>query len=167
MHATGTSPEYSAWWTCDYNAVATQMACALEVSGDVNDNTQGPASGVFPDARGNVVAFATAEVVTQGRFGERECGQPDASGSVLMCNSDGTGGKGTMSWGASVPTPGGMTSASSSVPTTTQGSTIGGLEATRSASGSVAAASTGAAVRFSGEGVAAVVLAGAAALMAS
>lgn len=162
-------PPASMWWTCDYDAVKTKMTCDMEVSGDVNDNTGGPISGVvWPDKLGNMVAFATAEVVTTGRFGELECGVGYQSSSARKCNSDGTGGKGTMSWGAgseSIVTTGLMT-ASGSAPsvTATQGS--GSAVATATASGSVATASTGAAEEFRIKGGVLAGLVGAAAFAA-
>ena len=169
LHRTGEQPSASMWWSCDYDSIKTKMTCDLEVLGDVNDNTGGPISGaVWPDNHGNVVAFATAEVVTEGRFGELDCGIGYQSSSARSCNDDGTGGKGTMSWGVfseSAATTGLMT-ASGSAPsvTATQGS--GSAGATATASGSVTAASTGAAAGFGVEGGLLAGLVGAAAFAA-
>lgn len=165
MHLTDGVEDFSAWWTCDYNTAATRVTCDMEIAGNVNDNTGGPLTGlVWPDERGNVVAFATAEVVTQGRFGELDCGIGDKSSSARACNSDGTGGKGTKIWSVGAAT--GLVTASGSAPaaTATQGSGAGGV-ATGTASGSVAAPSTGMAVGRGVDGFVVAALVGAAAFV--
>ena len=141
------------------------MTCDMEVSGDINDNTGGPVSGVvWPDELGNVVAFATAEVVTKGRFGELECGFGYQSSSARKCNSDGTGGQGTMSWGvgseSAVTT--GLKTASGSAPSVTvsQGSGSGAAVTASST------ASTGAAGWFGVDAARLAALAGGAAFAA-
>ena len=124
-----------------------QVTCALEVSGNVNDNTGGPISEiVYPDKLGNVVAFATASVVTEGQFAELDCGTGGKS-STGECNSDGTGGEASASSSKSATK---LVTASGSAPvaTATQGSGVGSSMATRTASGSVATVSTGVAAEF-------------------
>ncbi|KAF9697307.1 hypothetical protein EKO04_004741 [Ascochyta lentis] len=167
MHETQTAPDASQWWSCDYNTAATQLTCGFEILGDVNDNTGGPITDwVIPDERGNVVAFATAQVVAQGRFGELQCGVGYRSRSALPCNSDGTGGKPTAGASASASAQSGLVVETESQPrpTATQGSGVRSGESSRTASATVATASAGAAARYGVEGVALVVLAGAAML---
>lgn len=161
VHRTGDQNSYSMWWTCDYNAPATKMTCDFEVSGNVNDNTGGPISGLVwgpePDRIGNVMAFATAEVMTQGRFGELDCEQAydllskEEQATARSCNSDGTGGKGTMTFsvGSESAEATGSGQGSSGSPTATQGSGSGAAAtASSTAGGSVASPTVGAAGGF-------------------
>ena len=148
MHRTGAEYQYSAWWTCDHNTVATQVTCAMEVSGDVLENTGGPISeAVYPDNLGNLVAFATASIVTEGRFGELKCGIRRGSSSARECNSDGTGGKASVGGSASATK---LITASGSAPSVaaTQGSGVHSSMATRTGSGNVATASAGTATGY-------------------
>ncbi|KZM27015.1 uncharacterized protein EKO05_0004987 [Ascochyta rabiei] len=147
MHETYASPAYSRWWTCDYNTAATQMTCALEVIGGEID-TNGPVSDwVIPDKAGNVIAFATAEIVTEGSF------------AALLSTGSVSG---------SAPTRLMTQSASGPAPTATQGSGVAGSEPSRtasaSASASAATVSTAAAAKYGVEGAALAVLAGVAAM---
>ena len=166
------------WWTCDYDAPATKMTCDIEVSGNVNDNTGGPISGLVwgpePDKLGNVMAFATAEVVTQGRFGELDCEQAynvlskEAQATARSCNSDGTGGKGTVIFSAgteSVEATGSGTG--SGGPTATQGSgSSAAATASSTAGGSVASPTVGAAGGFGVDAIRLAALVGGAAVAA-
>lgn len=142
------------------------MSCDLEVQGNVNDNTGGVISDlVWPDGRGNVVAWATAEIVTEGRFGELDCGIGHKSSSARMCNSEGTGGKGTKVWseGGSVTT--GLNTESASAPAVTGSGSGVAATASSTVSGS-AASSTGAAAGFGVDAVRLVGLLGGAAFAA-
>ncbi|KAJ4994053.1 hypothetical protein SVAN01_00530 [Stagonosporopsis vannaccii] len=170
MHLTQDRPSASVWWTCDHDVAATKLTCDLEVSGDVLDNTDGPISGLVwgpePDKAGNVIAFATAEVVTTGRFGELECNRGHKDESIRTCDSNGSGGKGTMVWSVSSEGP---ASATASEPTLTASEGSGsGAAATASStlSGSAATASAGVAGRFGVDAVRLAALVGGAAVAA-
>jgi hypothetical protein len=155
------------------------MTCDLEVSGNVNDNTGGPVSGLLwgpePDRIGNVMAFATAEVVTQGRFGELDC-EPaydhlskEQQATARTCNSDGTGGKGTMTYSVGSESAEATRSGqgSSGSPTATQGSGSGAAAtASSTAGGSVASPTVGAAGGFGVDAVKLAALVGGAAFAA-
>lgn len=178
VHRSAEQNSYSMWWTCDYDAPATKMTCDLEVSGDVNDNTGGPISGLVwgpePDKIGNVMAFATAEVVTQGRFGELDCEQAynvlskEQQATARSCNSDGTGGKGTMTFSVGSESAEATGSgAGSSSPTATQGSGSGAAAtASSTAGGSVASPTVGAAGGFGVDAIRLAALVGGAAVAA-
>lgn len=146
------------------------MSCDFEVTGDVNDNTNGTVRGAVwakePDRVGNVMAFATAEVVTAGRFGELECNIGYGTSSARRCNSDGTGGEGTISFGVFTESAGatGAAGSASASATATQGSGSGAA-ATASSTASATAA-TGAAGGFGVDAVRLVALVGGAAVAA-
>lgn len=152
-HETRTDPSASIWWSCDYSAAKTVIDCAMQIDGNVNDNTNGTVEFEFPDRFGNVVAFVTAEVVTEGGFGGR--------GSTQSMMSS------TMPWVSELPQTG-LRTASGGPPamTATQGSGYGAAAtASRTASGA-AVASTGAAGALSVSAVRLVGLVGGAALAA-
>lgn len=171
MHVSHDMPAASMWWSCDYNNVATKLTCDLEITGDVNDNTGGPIEGaVFgkePDKIGNVLVWATAEVVTAGRFGELECNGGYQSWTAPSCNSDGTGGKGTRSWGVftdSASATGSRTGSAGATATATEGSGSG--TAPTAASTASGSAATGAAGGFGVDAVKLAALVGGAAFAA-
>lgn len=117
------------------------MSCDLEIQGDVLDNTGGIIrDAVWPDERGNLMAWATAEIVTEGRFGELDCGIGDATSSARKCNSEGTGGKGTHVWSADGGVPTGLMTETASAPAVTGSSS--GPARTGSGSGAAATASS-------------------------
>lgn len=159
------------WWTCDHDVAATKVTCDMEVSGDVNDNTDGPVEGIVwgakPDKFGNVIAFATAEVVTAGRFGELECngGFVQEGESPISCDSNGSGGKGTRVWSVGSETARETTSGTRT--TVGQGSGSGAAAtAASTASGTAATASAGAAGGFGVDAVRLAALLGGAAVAA-
>lgn len=170
MHVTYEKPSASMWWSCEHNVAATKVTCDLEISGDVNDNTGGPIEdavwGPEPDRVGNVIAFATAEVVTTGRFGERECNVGYRDETIIACDSNGSGGKGTAVW--SVGTEGPATATASEPSLTASAGSGSGAAATASstASGSAATASAGAAGGFGVDAVRLAALVGGAAVAA-
>jgi hypothetical protein len=155
LHRTAEEKSASMWWTCDYDAPATKMTCDIEITGDVNDNTGGPIEGAVwgpkPDKIGNVMAFATAEVVSEGRFLELDCVtgyrysmlNEEQRATARTCNSDGTGGKGTMTFGVgseSAEATGSGTGSGS--PAATQGSGSGAAATASSTTGGSAASPT-------------------------
>lgn len=155
------------------------MTCDYEVSGNVNDNSEGPVSGLVwgpePDKLGNVMAFATAEVVSEGRFWELDCEvgysmlSAAEQATARSCNSDGTGGKGTMTFGVGSESAEatGSSGARSGSPTATQGSGSGAAAtATNTAGGSVASPTAGAAGGFGVDAVKLAALVGGAAFAA-
>ena len=178
MHVTREQPSASMWWSCDYNTAATKITCDLEITGDVNDNTDGVIEGAVwgkeSDRLGNVLAWATAEVVTAGRFGELECGGGYGTSSGLPCNSDGTGGKGTRSFGVFTESTSARPTRTATGPrsetaiaTASQGSGSGGAAtAASTASGSAATGTTGAAGGFGVDAVKLAALVGGAAFAA-
>lgn len=150
-HETRVENSVSVWWSCDYNEVKTVMDCAMQIDGNVNDNTNGTVEYEFPDRFGNVVNFVTAEVLTAGDFGGEE------------------GGASTMAWDSSELPKTGLRTASGGPPamTASQGSGSGAAPtASSTMSGGGAAASTGAAGGFGVDAVRLVSLVGAAALAA-
>ncbi|KAH6616487.1 hypothetical protein C7974DRAFT_427459 [Boeremia exigua] len=171
LHQTQDHPPASIWWTCDYNTAATKMSCDMEISGDVNDNTDGPISGIVwgpePDRVGNVMAFATVEVVTAGRFGELQCGRGWKTWTAPACNSEGTGGKGTMVWSvgseAAVATSASGSGSGSAGASASQGSGSGAAATASNTGSGSAPASTGAAGGFGVDAVRLAALVGGAA----
>ncbi|KAJ8116982.1 hypothetical protein OPT61_g1711 [Boeremia exigua] len=123
LHRSQDNPSASMWWTCDHDVQATKVTCDMEVSGNVNDNTDGPIEGLVwsaqPNRFGSVIAFATAEVVTAGRFGELECneGYVGEGESTTTCDSNGSGGKGTRVWSADIAATSAITSKTGSIGT--------------------------------------------------
>lgn len=162
----------SAWWTCEHDVAATKVTCDLEIAGDVNDNTDGPISGAVwgpePDRVGNVIAFATAEVVSEGRFGELRCDGGYKDEMFPSCDSNGSGGKGTMVWSVGSEGPASATASEPSL-TASEGSGSGAAAtatASSTASGSAATASAGAAGGFGVDAVRLAALVGGAAVAA-
>lgn len=150
-HETLSDPSASVWWSCDYSPVKTVIDCAMQIDGDVNDNTNGTVEFEFPDRFGDIVTFVTAEVVTAGAFGEAESGASS-----------------TMAWYSGKLSQTGLRTASASPPamTASQGSGSGAAPTASKTATAGAAASTGAAGVFGVDAVRLVGLVGGAALAA-
>jgi hypothetical protein len=155
-HETRSDPSVSVWWSCDYSPVKTVMDCAMQIDGNVNDDTNGTVEYEFPDRFGNIVNFVTAEIVTAGGFG-------GAHGGAQSTMSEST-----MAWYSSELPQTGLRTASGGPPamTASQGSGSGAAPTASSTASKDAAASTGAAAGFGVDAVRLVGLVGAAALAA-